>query len=75
MSVQRTEYDKPALSVLYRAEVVQTDYPTLVSQRPAGRVVVPGAGDVTTVDDEDRLADGDELWARICDWARKVWPA
>ena len=27
MSVQRAEYDKPALSVLYRAEVVETDYP------------------------------------------------
>lgn len=45
--------------------------------RTAGRVVVPAAaaGDVTTVDDEAQLADGDELWARICDWARKVWPA
>ena len=51
--------------------------PTRVAQRTAGRVVVPAAaaGDVTTVDDEAQLADGDELWARICDWARKVWPA
>lgn len=78
---EQTEPDRMASPVRNRARPGDRadgagEAPTRVSQRTAGRVVVPAAaGDVTTVDDEAQLADGDELWARICDWARKVWPA